>query len=573
MTNDTSELNGGPSSGDDVVEIDLNFESMRRFQAEFSPNLCRDGLFIDTAEPLDPGSVIRFRVVLPEDFIFLEGTAVVEWIRAAEDAAAGPAGMALRFASLSPQNQELVEQLVRDYGATGGDVFDLDVRPVPTDFPTDALEGAPATPTDDGDEAYRLTIRNTGAAAHEDALRALAEAGPAETGEPAAGDTSEQTDDGPERDEGVIGEPPELDLADDEGLFSAEDATKAAVVVESDESGLSAAESGPDDASDELAPAVDEPDPETDPTGIELPAPADFDDGPERLGDLGGEFEGRQFDVSLPDSDDEPDTTPVMPDDGRDDVTVPPPENDIDGGTRPSPLRFLVPAAILVAVAAGAYFGWPAIRGLLSASGEPAGSSVIAELDPTPSVDTTMDQTGETAIEPAVESSDDAVEPPVDDASEPGNETADLPPGDRAAHADIDAEPVPQPEPDSAPAPEPEPVTDRVASRVDEITADPETGRTVVAIRADGNVEDGVISVEKLTAPPRILVRVRGITAPFRPYTIETTTAEVARIRIGHHESRRPPELWVVLDLTRTDVELDAVDLDGGVARIAVAGP
>ena len=89
---------GGPSSGnDDLVEIDLNFESMRRFQAEFSPNLSKDGLFIDTGEPLDPGSVVRFRVILPEDFVFLEGTAVVEWRRSAEAVSEGPPGMALRF--------------------------------------------------------------------------------------------------------------------------------------------------------------------------------------------------------------------------------------------------------------------------------------------------------------------------------------------------------------------------------------------------------------------------------------------------------------------------------------------
>lgn len=81
---DYSGFGGNTPDGDDLIEIDLNFESMRRFQAEFSPNLSKDGLFIDTGEPLSPGSVVRFRVILPEEFIFLEGTAVVEWVRSAE---------------------------------------------------------------------------------------------------------------------------------------------------------------------------------------------------------------------------------------------------------------------------------------------------------------------------------------------------------------------------------------------------------------------------------------------------------------------------------------------------------
>ncbi len=176
MTDDTSGIGGYSSNEDDLIEIDLNFESMRRFQAEFSPNLSKDGLFIDTGEPLSPGSVVRFRVILPEDFIFLEGTAVVEWVRGAEAVSDGAPGMALRFVTLSPQNQELVEQLVQDHIDAGGAAFDFDVRPAPVDFPTDALEGAPPVVSDTLDEGYRLTVRRSGPSIQVEALQALAEA-------------------------------------------------------------------------------------------------------------------------------------------------------------------------------------------------------------------------------------------------------------------------------------------------------------------------------------------------------------------------------------------------------------
>jgi len=41
MTDEFSVLGGPNSSGGDLIEIDLNFESMRRFQGEFSPNLSK----------------------------------------------------------------------------------------------------------------------------------------------------------------------------------------------------------------------------------------------------------------------------------------------------------------------------------------------------------------------------------------------------------------------------------------------------------------------------------------------------------------------------------------------------
>jgi len=174
MTDENGGAGNGPENQGDLIEIDLNFESMRRFQAEFSPNLSREGIFIDTGEPLEPGSVVRFRVILPEDFIFLEGTAVVEWRRGLDGIADGVPGMALRFATLSPQNQELVEQLVQDHVDAGGTPFNLDVRPSLGDFPTDALEGASPEPETAGADGYRLTIRNAGADVDDGAFAAAA---------------------------------------------------------------------------------------------------------------------------------------------------------------------------------------------------------------------------------------------------------------------------------------------------------------------------------------------------------------------------------------------------------------
>jgi uncharacterized protein (TIGR02266 family) len=392
MTDVHNGLGGQTTGGDDLVEIDLNFESMRRFQAEFSPNLSKGGLFIDTGEPLSPGSVVRFRVILPEEFVFLEGTSVVEWIRSADAICDGAPGMALRFVTLSSQNQELVEQLVQDYVDTGGTPFDLDVRPVPADFPTDSLEGAPPPPSDVVDEGYKLTLRHTGPGLQADALRALAEAMPNDDEEdPQTGTEDQETEDQEtletvESEDDVSAEPDEVDGIEIVSNAAAEvvpDVEETVTEVEA----VSAVEEAVDDVEaigdppefdwsaeldtssepveftpaeetvvagqsevelqdepeeilvaeqDELSfPVEDEFEPaETDEVSVAeetaaipdvlLPPPA-FDDGPEVIDDVGDSDLGSPaFDVSIPEHDDEPDTTPVLPDEGRDDVTVTP---------------------------------------------------------------------------------------------------------------------------------------------------------------------------------------------------------------------------------------------------------
>jgi uncharacterized protein (TIGR02266 family) len=200
----TGDSEPGPAE-EEVVEIDLAFASMRRFRAEFSQNLAIDGLFIDTGEPLSPGSVVRFRVVLPEDFVYVEGTAVVEWSRAPDSAGGDVPGMALRFVAMSRQNQELVEQLVEAHVESGGTPFDLDYRPAVTDYPTDALEGLRKHGEVNGEfeptaEKYLVTIRSKQNDITEAALQALVEADPVKT---ETTDGAESSDDVDETDDGV----------------------------------------------------------------------------------------------------------------------------------------------------------------------------------------------------------------------------------------------------------------------------------------------------------------------------------------------------------------------------------
>ncbi|MCU0303520.1 MAG: TIGR02266 family protein [Thermoanaerobaculales bacterium] len=617
MTDDLRGVGDRGAGDGDLIELDLNFESMRRFQAEFSPNLSADGLFIDTGEPLPPGAVVRFRVILPEGFVLLEGTAVVEWNRQADAVTDGPPGMALRFVTLSPQNQELVEQLVQDHLDAGGVPFNLDVRPAPADFPTDALEGAPDSGVDNLDEGYRLTIRRAGIGDDAEALRALAAAMPTEIvhtppsdsgegqeaaephgfeiltaprwteveppavdGEVQPGEAEAGGPDQPLIAEPVavgIGDPPELDWADDEPSS----AVRRAVEVEPP-----AAEMFPPPVWRPSAPGwaprsaagAEPPSPHSGSAHSDvLPTPVEFDGGPEVIGEIGGELGSPAFDVSLPEPDDGADSTPVMPDEGRDEITVP--EDDDrspDGRRRRWP--WAVAALFLVALAGGLL--WPGIRDRLEPRTPPP-STIPASAAANP------DDVAPTVATEPVEVADQATggAPATTGESAPGGELTDLEAGESRPEVSSgepaeepqgsDAETGEAPAETAAPPAEPPtpapamPPADAIVSI--EVTAG--SGGAIVEIRGNGSLGDGAVSVEPLTSPPRLLVRLRGIASPYRPYTLGSTAPEVSGLRIGHHAERRPPELWVVVDLADAGAVARTIDIGGDRVRLDIGRP
>jgi len=654
MTDDHNGLGGQTTGGDDLIEIDLNFESMRRFQAEFSPNLSKGGLFIDTGEPLSPGSVVRFRVILPEEFVFLEGTSVVEWIRSAEAICDGAPGMALRFVTLSSQNQELVEQLVQDFIDTGGVPFDLDVRPVPADYPTDSLEGAPAPTTDALDEGYRLTVRHTGPSLQADALNALDDAMPDHSGEGYPTETeAPEIPETVESEDVVSAESDEMEAIEvdhsatvdeeavpvDEGTVNVEDAhgfeivsSIAAEVIPAVEETATEVEAVP--AAEETVDAVeaiaDPPEfdwsaemdassePEEIPTveatevAVEseghsdqdpeeilvaeqealsfpiedddspaetdefstteetfsipdvLPPPHAFDEGPEVIDDGGdGDLGSPAFDVSLPGNDDEPDTTPLLPDEGRDEVLVTP-EDEFEEPPSRRP-RWPLALGALFVIAVGGGFLWPHVRDWLASRDDapPQESSAVESVQVAEEAQRTVGEELPAGPVEVPQSSDDVVD---DVRAGDGAETVVVEIDEPEAAVEAVVERV-------EPEPTPAMVQLGSAEAVTAIEVERVQSGTVIRIRANGSLEDGVLSMETLSAPPRVLIRVRGITNSYRPYTINAMTPEVAQIRSGLHEERRPSELWIVVDLVEPDVAVGGVSIGRDLAELVLARP
>ena len=145
--------------------------------------------------------------------------------------------------------------------------------------------------------------------------------------------------------------------------------------------------------------------------------------------------------------------------------------------------------------------------------------------------------------------------------------------GESVAGPEDPPETAMEPEPEPRPTTPPPAIELAKADAVTSIDVEPGPRGTVIRIRGNGSLEDGAISMEPLSSPPRVLIRIRGIQSQFRPYTLESLTPEVTTVRSGLHEERRPPERWVVVDLTGADVALDGVDIRRDVAELILARP
>jgi len=147
MSPNSDSHGAGQTAGSDgnLKIIDLEFETLRQFREVMAPRLNYEGFFVATRDPLPKGTPARFRFLLPDGFILVEGTAVVAWSRETGAGPDDPAGMALLFNELAHQSREIVDELIDFHIATGGDQFELGPAVgEPGDIGTDALMGEPA---------------------------------------------------------------------------------------------------------------------------------------------------------------------------------------------------------------------------------------------------------------------------------------------------------------------------------------------------------------------------------------------------------------------------------------------
>ena len=122
-------------------EVVLEFEHFSSFISEYSANISLGGMFVKTDKPRKPDTVFRFEVRLADDAPLIAGLAKVLWVREAQESAERPVGMGVRFLQLEEEGRALIEQIVREHMARGGQPFRLEEA---VDAVVDAAEPRPA---------------------------------------------------------------------------------------------------------------------------------------------------------------------------------------------------------------------------------------------------------------------------------------------------------------------------------------------------------------------------------------------------------------------------------------------
>lgn len=243
---------------------------------------------------------------------------------------------------------------------------------------------------------------------------------------------------------------------------------------------------------------------------------------------------------------------------------------------------------LLVGLVAGGFWGWSERTRLMALAGfgdvRPGATSPAPRAD-LASVDATLDAAEDAALgdgavpagdgdEPASGEAADAMDPPV--TRIPASAVTD---GDAAASPSPPVSPpppvrAPPPPPSTLSAPPAPAVSGAPARAATSISASAATGGTRVVLQLDGSVSEARVSSYQLgSGSPRALVVVKGIETPYLRSEIAAGTAELSRIRTGHHQKDTGPELHVVLDLTGPDVRLGDVVVDpGGRVTVLLSG-
>src|SRR5882757_5936950 len=94
------------------TRVQFKFDRFDGFISEYSANISPGGLFLRTRVPQPPGTVLDFEFRLGDGFELIRGRGEVVWNRLEDEGPARPAGMGLRFQSLSEGSKELIYRIV-----------------------------------------------------------------------------------------------------------------------------------------------------------------------------------------------------------------------------------------------------------------------------------------------------------------------------------------------------------------------------------------------------------------------------------------------------------------------------
>jgi hypothetical protein len=89
-----------------------------------------------------------------------------------------------------------------------------------------------------------------------------------------------------------------------------------------------------------------------------------------------------------------------------------------------------------------------------------------------------------------------------------------------------------------------------------------------IIVRLDGSVPDGSWSVDRISDPPRHLLKFRGASRPYPTETFDVGFGGVHRLRTGFHDGGAGNEQHVVIDLSDPRVVLEESVVEGPTVRL-----
>src|SRR5438270_13977880 len=127
----------GPESRKDqrvplAAKVQIKTEGLEKFIEKFSGNISKGGIFIKTPQPLPVGKEVLLTVVVPPGTQLIEARGVVSWTRPANDPHSGePAGMGIRFTTLSEGSEKILDAIVSAGDGKTGDPSQPPAAPRP----------------------------------------------------------------------------------------------------------------------------------------------------------------------------------------------------------------------------------------------------------------------------------------------------------------------------------------------------------------------------------------------------------------------------------------------------------
>ncbi len=94
------------------VLLKIVYQRMNAFIADYSRNISKGGIFVETEYPFDPGTIFDFHVSLPERPEALRLRGRVKWVQRATTA--GMLGMGIEFMWDDGPSREGFEKLVEE---------------------------------------------------------------------------------------------------------------------------------------------------------------------------------------------------------------------------------------------------------------------------------------------------------------------------------------------------------------------------------------------------------------------------------------------------------------------------